>query len=157
MRSFTEITEEFVDYSKAAYTTGSGDEIFKNPTSRELRDILASVDINFRGMKSIRCIIFPKDIYVWRGNTLHSYVFADLKLSSSGVEGYLGFKNNSQKMYQVQIYVPSSVDVEKFLRKTSNHRWLDLYSTPKTIITDPYGSTEFRIGEEFVDFVEDDL
>ena len=151
------IGEEFVDIVKERIFS---EEVYKNPTTREMKDILKESEV-YDGIQTLRAIIFPNDLYVWPGVVTHAAVIKNLELRGKGKELYLKFYSGQSKIAQVESSITASYgsDDFKFLKPIAKHSKLKPFITPETFFLHAHGkigdayTTKELFGEEFVDFV----
>lgn len=138
-KAFKILKEEFVDIVKTAFDEDEQYSIYKNPNSREIKDILKE-----QNGKELRIIadVDNKNVYVFSVNLLHY---------KAGQELYnkLGSKYGDNTILMQGIYKPkerkikiTTIMINKKLVK-ENREWLEKYLIFK------------EVNEEFFDMVKD--
>ena len=76
MRFFQYLQEKYIDRILSRYYKGMSGDIFANPTAKEIRSIYTEMDSPVVPKGTVRYIINfdTKNIYVWRGDLVHSEV-----------------------------------------------------------------------------------
>ena len=157
------IGEEFVDIVKSGFVS---DEVYKNPTSREMRDIskVSYLD-KVSGTSLLRAFVFPKDVYVWAGAVMHPDVMFDLHLPHNGLEVYVMVPQGKTAFTQIRLSPSIVVPKEQrhpLLLSIATHPKFKPFITPKTTFLDPFSDNKEyttkdlvnkSVNEEFVDFV----
>jgi len=170
-KSLLDIKEEFVDTIKRSY---AHEDLYKNPTSRELKEILAeyksdgyapSGDIEFRA------VIGKKDILVWPGVGI---VHHDVEQLAAEQWKKLGYTLQAYIFFDVGVRHIKGIQfssLEPKARGTDTNRirelanamkspCVKLYSTPETVLYRQSGVEKIELinaaalKEEFIDFFE---
>ena len=138
-KTYTLLTEKFVDIAKGNW--GSGESVYMNPTSREMKDIQAEVKSGYS--RRLRAWVAKKSALVWAGQTVFHAVVKEnhpsewASLGSKPVQCYLDMSPDFRTIVAIKFseYEPrvrvKRATVTKFKRLILNP-WLADKVTPDT-------------------------
>ena len=135
------IQEKWVDSQKATYGP-STEEIFVNPTSKEIKDILAQIPKSQFASSQARGFFGKKDVVVWAGQEmLHDDIRGSLRkygISGMAEPGYIDFSKDGRKINSIILssmgFGGTIEHVEKALKKIANLSWTRPLITKNTVL-----------------------